>query len=155
MLSSELGALYGPINPISVSRATVGLAGRSTTNPQIPLDRDVTVEGRTFRAGETLDTALALAMAPNSAAFFARSDVDLDQIPQSQRSRASATNSGPMKRQCSRSRNRELIAFLLFLATSRRRYRRPPLSTARKVIAGFLEVASPRGGKANRDAAPS
>ncbi|MBD2460325.1 hypothetical protein H6G89_04640 [Oscillatoria sp. FACHB-1407] len=53
-----LGAIDGPINLISVSKAIAALGGKPTTNLQITLDRDVTVGGRSFAAGTVLNTGL-------------------------------------------------------------------------------------------------
>ena len=53
-----VGALNGAINPISMTKAIVRLGGKHTTNLQIPLDEDVTVGGRTFKAGTLLNTGL-------------------------------------------------------------------------------------------------
>ncbi|WNZ27186.1 hypothetical protein HJG54_30225 [Leptolyngbya sp. NK1-12] len=53
-----LGAIDGPINLISVSKAILALKGQPTTNLQIVLDRDVTVGGREFPAGTVLNTGL-------------------------------------------------------------------------------------------------
>lgn len=53
-----VGAIDGPINLVSVSKAIAALGGKHTTNLQIPLDRDVTVGGRTFKAGTKLNTGL-------------------------------------------------------------------------------------------------
>ncbi|QYO64198.1 hypothetical protein [Leptolyngbya sp. 7M] len=56
-----LGAIDGPINLISVSKAILALKGQPTTNLQIVLDRDVTVGGRKFPAGTVLNTGLDVA----------------------------------------------------------------------------------------------
>ncbi|HEY9691466.1 MAG TPA: hypothetical protein V6D15_04640 [Oculatellaceae cyanobacterium] len=53
-----VGALDGPINPFSMTKAIARLGGKHTTNLQIPLDEDVTIGGRTFKAGTLLNTGL-------------------------------------------------------------------------------------------------
>lgn len=53
-----LGAINGPINLVSVSKAITALKGQHTTNLQIVLDQDVTVGGREFPAGTVLNTGL-------------------------------------------------------------------------------------------------
>jgi hypothetical protein len=53
-----LGAINGPINLVSVSRAILALKGKPTTNLQIPLSQTVTVGGRQFQAGTLLNTGL-------------------------------------------------------------------------------------------------
>ncbi len=56
-----LGAIDGPINLISVSKAIIALKGQPTTNLQIPLDRDITIGGQQFQAGTLLNTGLDVA----------------------------------------------------------------------------------------------
>ncbi len=53
-----VGALDGPINPVSMTKAIARLGGKPTTNLQIPLDEDVTIGGRTFKKGTLLNTGL-------------------------------------------------------------------------------------------------
>ncbi len=53
-----VGALNGPINPVTMSKAIARLAGKHTTNLQIPIDNDVTIGGRTFQAGTLLNTGM-------------------------------------------------------------------------------------------------
>lgn len=53
-----VGAIDGPINLISMSKAILALKGQPTTNLQIKLDQDVTVGGREFPAGTLLNTGL-------------------------------------------------------------------------------------------------
>lgn len=53
-----VGAIDGPINLISMGKAIAALHGKPTTNLQIPLDEDVTVGGRLFKAGSLLSTGL-------------------------------------------------------------------------------------------------
>ncbi len=53
-----VGALDGPINPVSMTKAIARLGGKPTTNLQIPLDEDVTIGGRTFTKGTLLNTGL-------------------------------------------------------------------------------------------------
>jgi len=44
-----VGALDGPINPVTMTKAIARLGGKHTTNLQIPLDEDVTIGGRSFK----------------------------------------------------------------------------------------------------------
>lgn len=53
-----VGALDGPINLVTMTKAIARLRGQHTTNLQIPLDEDVTIGGRTFKAGTLLNTGL-------------------------------------------------------------------------------------------------
>ncbi|MBW4560440.1 MAG: hypothetical protein KME32_04635 [Mojavia pulchra JT2-VF2] len=53
-----VGVLNGPINMITVGQAIAGLGGKHTTNLQIPINEDVTIGGRTFKAGTLLNTGL-------------------------------------------------------------------------------------------------
>nr|WP_290224957.1 di-heme oxidoredictase family protein [Trichocoleus desertorum] len=53
-----VGAINGPINLISMSKAILALKGEPTTNLQIKLDQDVTVGGKDFPAGTILNTGL-------------------------------------------------------------------------------------------------
>lgn len=53
-----VGVLNGPINLVSMTKAIARLSGKPTTNLQIPLDEDVTIGGRTFKAGTLLNTGL-------------------------------------------------------------------------------------------------
>lgn len=55
-----VGALNGAINPISLAKAIARLKGNYTTNLKIPLDKDVTIGGKTFLAGTLLNTGLDL-----------------------------------------------------------------------------------------------
>ncbi|MBD2501176.1 hypothetical protein [Anabaena azotica] len=48
-----VGALNGPINLLTVGAAIAKLGGKHTTNLQIPLNEDVTIGDRTFKAGFT------------------------------------------------------------------------------------------------------
>lgn len=57
-ITDVVGALNGPINLITLSKAVLKLGGQPTTNLQVPLDRDVTVGGKTFKAGMLLNTGL-------------------------------------------------------------------------------------------------
>ena len=56
-----VGALNGPINLVSLSKAILALRGKPTTNLQVPVDRDVTLGGKTFPAGSVLNTGLDVA----------------------------------------------------------------------------------------------
>lgn len=53
-----VGALNGPINPISLTKAIVSLKGQFTHNLQIPINQDVTIGGKTFKSGTLLNTGL-------------------------------------------------------------------------------------------------
>lgn len=53
-----VGALSGPLNPVSLAGAIARLGGKPTTNLQVPLQQDVTIGGRTFTAGTLLNTGL-------------------------------------------------------------------------------------------------
>lgn len=52
------GAISGPINPVTMTKAIARLGGKPTTNLQIPIDEDVTIGGRTFTAGTLLNTGM-------------------------------------------------------------------------------------------------
>jgi hypothetical protein len=56
--SDVAGALDGPINPVSLGKAIARLGGKPTTNLQIPLDEDVEIGGKLFKAGTLLNTGL-------------------------------------------------------------------------------------------------
>lgn len=56
-----MGVLDGPINLISVGKAIAALGGKHTTNLQIPIDQDITIGGRTFKAGTVVNTGLDVA----------------------------------------------------------------------------------------------
>lgn len=56
--SDVVGALDGPINPVSLTKSIVHLGGKPTTNLQIPLDKDVEIGGKLFKAGTLLNTGL-------------------------------------------------------------------------------------------------
>ncbi|NEQ21065.1 MAG: hypothetical protein F6K28_17930 [Microcoleus sp. SIO2G3] len=53
-----VGALDGPINPVTMTKAIARLGGKHTTNLQIPLDEDVTIGERSFKKGILLNTGL-------------------------------------------------------------------------------------------------
>lgn len=53
-----VGALNGPINPISLTKAIISLKGQFTHNLQVPIDQDVTIGGKTFKSGTLLNTGL-------------------------------------------------------------------------------------------------
>ncbi|MBD2101045.1 hypothetical protein [Leptolyngbya sp. FACHB-261] len=53
-----VGALDGPINLVTMTKAILSLRGKPTTNLQIPLDQDVTIGGRNFKAGTLLNTGI-------------------------------------------------------------------------------------------------
>ncbi|MBD1938941.1 hypothetical protein [Microcoleus sp. FACHB-68] len=50
--------LDGPINVGSLTKAILALQGKPTQNLQVPLDKDITVGGKTFKAGTLLNTGL-------------------------------------------------------------------------------------------------
>lgn len=53
-----LGAIDGPLNLVNMSKAIAALGGKPTTNLQVKLNNDVTIGGRTFKAGEPISTGL-------------------------------------------------------------------------------------------------
>lgn len=53
-----VGALNGPINLVTITQAIARLAGKHTSNLQIPINRDVTIGGREFKAGTLLNTGM-------------------------------------------------------------------------------------------------
>ena len=53
-----VGALNGPINLVTMTKAIARLGGKSTTNLQIPIDQDVTIGGQEFKAGTLLNTGM-------------------------------------------------------------------------------------------------
>lgn len=53
-----VGAINGPINLLSVGRAIAALGGKPTTNLQVPIDQDVTIGGKLFKAGTKVNTGL-------------------------------------------------------------------------------------------------
>jgi hypothetical protein len=53
-----VGALSGPINLVTLTKAIGRLGGKHTTNLQVPINRDVTIGGREFKAGTLLNTGL-------------------------------------------------------------------------------------------------
>lgn len=53
-----VGALNGPINLVTMTKAIARLGGKHTTNLQIPIDEDVTIGGKTFKAGTLLNTGM-------------------------------------------------------------------------------------------------
>jgi hypothetical protein len=57
-ITDVVGALNGPINLVTLTKAIVGLGGKPTTNLQVPIDRDVTIGGREFKAGTVFNTGL-------------------------------------------------------------------------------------------------
>jgi len=56
--SDVADALDGAINPVSLGKAIARLGGKPTTNLQIPLDEDVKIGGKLFKAGTFLNTGL-------------------------------------------------------------------------------------------------
>lgn len=57
-ITDVVGSLDGPINLVTITKAILSLGGKHTTNLQIPVDRDVTIGGREFKAGTLLNTGL-------------------------------------------------------------------------------------------------
>ena len=55
------GILNGSLNIGNLTKAIAALGGKHTTNLQVPLDRDVTIGDRTFKAGTLLNTGLDVA----------------------------------------------------------------------------------------------
>ncbi|WP_445214884.1 hypothetical protein [Brasilonema sp. UFV-L1] len=58
LFTDIVGILDGPINLGSISKAVLALKGKPTTNLQIPIDQDITVGSRTFKAGTVINTGL-------------------------------------------------------------------------------------------------
>ncbi len=58
LFTDVVGILDGPINLGSIAKAVLALHGQPTTNLQVPLDQDVTVGNRTFKAGSVINTGL-------------------------------------------------------------------------------------------------
>lgn len=57
-LTDVVGSLNGPINLVTITKAIARLGGKHTTNLQIPVEQDVTIGGREFKAGTLLNTGL-------------------------------------------------------------------------------------------------
>jgi hypothetical protein len=57
-ITDVVGALNGPINLVTLTKAIASLGGKFTSNLQIPVDQDVTIGGREFKAGSVLNTGL-------------------------------------------------------------------------------------------------
>jgi hypothetical protein len=53
-----LGAIDGPLNLVTIAKAITALKGKATTNLQVPIDQDMTIGGRTFKAGTLVSTGL-------------------------------------------------------------------------------------------------
>lgn len=53
-----VGALNGPINLVTMAQAIARLGGKPTSNLQVPINHDVTIGGREFKAGTLLNTGL-------------------------------------------------------------------------------------------------
>lgn len=58
LFTDVVGVLDGSINLGSVAKAVLALKGEATTNLQIPVDKDVIVGDRSFKAGTVLNTGL-------------------------------------------------------------------------------------------------
>ncbi len=57
-LTDVVGSLNGPINPVTMAKAIAKLGGKPTTNLQIPIEQDITIGGREFKAGTLVNTGL-------------------------------------------------------------------------------------------------
>ncbi len=53
-----VGALNGSINLVTMTSAIARLGGKPTTSLQIPIDKDVSIGGKTFKAGTLLNTGM-------------------------------------------------------------------------------------------------
>lgn len=53
-----MGAIDGPLNLVTISKAIAALGGQPTTNLQVTLDQDATIGRQTFAAGTVLNTGL-------------------------------------------------------------------------------------------------
>ncbi|RUT05653.1 hypothetical protein DSM106972_036600 [Dulcicalothrix desertica PCC 7102] len=58
LFTDVVGILDGPINLGSIASSVLALKGQGTTNLQVPIDEDITVGNRTFKAGTVLNTGL-------------------------------------------------------------------------------------------------
>jgi mono/diheme cytochrome c family protein len=57
-ITDVVGALNGPINLVTLTKAIARLGGKATANLQVPIDKDVVIGGREFKAGTFLNTGL-------------------------------------------------------------------------------------------------
>ena len=60
-ITDVMGALKGPINPISIAKAIALLGGKHTNNLQVRVDKDVIIGGKTFKAGTIINTGIDVA----------------------------------------------------------------------------------------------
>jgi cytochrome c551/c552 len=58
LFTDVVGILDGPINLRSIASSVLNLKGKPTTNLQVPIDEDITVGKRTFKAGTAVNTGL-------------------------------------------------------------------------------------------------
>lgn len=58
LFTDIVGILDGPLNIGKIAKAVLALKGQPTNNLQLPLNEDVTVGDRTFKAGTVLNTGL-------------------------------------------------------------------------------------------------
>jgi hypothetical protein len=58
LFTDIVGVLDGPLNVSKITKAVLALKGTYTSNLQIPLEEDITVGDRTFKAGTILNTGL-------------------------------------------------------------------------------------------------
>lgn len=58
LFTDVVGILDGPLSISKISKAVLGLRGKATTNLQLTLDQDLTLGGRSFKAGTVLNTGL-------------------------------------------------------------------------------------------------
>lgn len=58
LFTDVVGILDGPINLGSITKAVLSLKGQPTTNLQVPIDEDISIGKRTFKAGTVLNTGI-------------------------------------------------------------------------------------------------
>lgn len=58
LFTDVVGILDGPLSIGKIAQAVLALKGQPTTNLQLPLDREVSLGDRTFKAGTSLNTGL-------------------------------------------------------------------------------------------------
>lgn len=57
-LTDVVGSLNGPINLVTITKAIAHLGGKHTANLQVPVNHEITIGGREFKAGTLLNTGL-------------------------------------------------------------------------------------------------
>jgi hypothetical protein len=57
-MTDVVGSLSGPINLVTLTKAIAKLGGKHTTDLQVPIDHDVTIGSRDFKAGTVLHTGM-------------------------------------------------------------------------------------------------